>query len=80
MKIDILFWKLCFKKIIDDIYDYWDYVDDVLKIAGHRMETAELESCMVSYHDVAESVSCGVHDEIKGEAIIAFVVLKSSRT
>lgn len=50
--------------------------DDVLKIAGHRIGTAELESCMVSHPDVAESAACGIPDEIKGEAIIAFVVLK----
>jgi acetyl-CoA synthetase len=50
--------------------------DDVLKIAGHRIGTAELESCIVSHHDVAESATCGIPDEIKGEVIIAFVVLK----
>ncbi len=50
--------------------------DDVLKIAGHRIGTAELESCMVSHPDVAESAACGIPDEIKGEVIIAFVVLK----
>ncbi|MCV0431423.1 acetate--CoA ligase [Nitrosopumilus sp.] len=50
--------------------------DDVLKIAGHRIGTAELESCIVSHPDVAESAVCGIPDEIKGEVIIAFVVLK----
>ena len=50
--------------------------DDVLKIAGHRIGTAELESCIVSHSDVAESAVCGIPDEIKGEVIIAFVVLK----
>ena len=50
--------------------------DDVLKIAGHRIGTAELESCIVSNDDVAESAVCGIPDEIKGEVIIAFVVLK----
>jgi acetyl-CoA synthetase len=50
--------------------------DDVLKIAGHRIGTAELESCIVSHPDVAESAACGIPDEIKGEVIIAFVVLK----
>jgi len=49
--------------------------DDVLKIAGHRIGTAELESCMVSHPDVAESAACGIPDEIKGEVIIVFVVL-----
>ena len=50
--------------------------DDVLKVAGHRIGTAELESCIVSHDDVAESAACGILDEIKGEVIIAFVVLK----
>ena len=50
--------------------------DDVLKVAGHRIGTAELESSIVSHNDVAESAVCGIPDEIKGESIIAFVVLK----
>ena len=50
--------------------------DDVLKVAGHRIGTAELESCIVSHSDVAESAVCGVPDDVKGEVIIAFVVLK----
>ena len=54
--------------------------DDVLKIAGHRIGTAELESCIVSNDDVAESAVCGIPDDIKGEVIIAFVVLKDGIT
>ena len=50
--------------------------DDVLKVAGHRIGTAELESCIVSHNSVAESAVCGIPDEIKGEVIVAFVVLK----
>ncbi len=50
--------------------------DDVLKVAGHRIGTAELESCIVSHDDVSESAVCGIPDEVKGEVIIAFVVLK----
>jgi len=50
--------------------------DDVLKIAGHRIGTAELESCIVSHSHVAESAVCGIPDDIKGEVIIAFVILK----
>ena len=52
--------------------------DDVLKVAGHRIGTAELESSLVSHNDVAESAVCGIPDEIKGESIIAFVVLKEN--
>jgi len=54
--------------------------DDVLKVAGHRIGTAELESSIVSHHSVAESAVCGIPDEIKGESIIAFVVLKENVT
>jgi len=52
--------------------------DDILKVAGHRIGTAELESNLVSHDDIAESAVCGIPDEIKGEAIIAFVVLKQN--
>ena len=57
---------------------YWilGRADDVLKIAGHRIGTAELESCIVEDDNVAESAVCGIPDEIKGDVIIAFVVLK----
>ena len=50
--------------------------DDILKIAGHRIGTAELESSLVSHIDVAEAAVCGIPDEIKGEVIVAFVVTK----
>jgi len=50
--------------------------DDILKVAGHRIGTAELESCIVSHDNVAESAVCGIPDDVKGEVIIAFVVLK----
>jgi len=50
--------------------------DDVLKVAGHRIGTAEIESCIVSHDDIAESAVCGIPDTVKGEVIIAFVVLK----
>ena len=52
--------------------------DDVLKVAGHRIGTAELESSIVSHRDIAESAVCGIPDEVKGESIIAFVVLKEN--
>ncbi len=54
--------------------------DDVLKVAGHRIGTAELESSIVSHHDVAEAAVCGIPDQIKGEVIIAFAVLKEGVT
>ena len=52
--------------------------DDVLKVAGHRIGTAELESSIISHNDVAESAVCGIPDDVKGESIIAFVVLKEN--
>jgi len=54
--------------------------DDVLKVAGHRIGTAELESSLVSHNDIAESAVCGIPDELKGESIIAFIVLKDGVT
>ena len=50
--------------------------DDLLKVSGHRLGTAELESCLVSHGDVAESAVAGVPDEVRGEGIVAFVVLR----
>ncbi|WP_420887492.1 acetate--CoA ligase [Candidatus Nitrosotenuis aquarius] len=57
---------------------YWllGRADDVLKIAGHRIGTAELESSLVSHNSISEAAVCGIPDEIKGEAIIAFLVPK----
>ncbi len=54
--------------------------DDVLKVAGHRIGTAELESSIVAHGDVAESAVCGMPDDIKGQSIIAFVVLRGGVT
>ena len=54
--------------------------DDVLKVAGHRIGTAELESSLVSHNDIAESAVCGIPDELRGESIIAFIVLKDGVT
>ena len=50
--------------------------DDVLKVAGHRLGTAEIESGFVSHKTVAEAAVCGVPHDIKGESIIAFLVLR----
>ncbi len=53
-------------------------IDDVLNVAGHRLGTAEVESALVSHHDVAEAAVVGRPDEIKGQGIVAFVTLKNS--
>jgi acetyl-CoA synthetase len=51
--------------------------DDVLKIAGHRLGTMELESAFVSHKSIAEAAVTSIPDEKKGESIIAFVVPRS---
>jgi acetyl-CoA synthetase len=50
--------------------------DEVLNIAGHRVGTAEVESAVVLHPAVAESAAIGVYDEIKGENLIIFAILK----
>jgi acetyl-CoA synthetase len=52
-------------------------IDDVLNVAGHRIGTAEVESALVSHHSVAEAAVVGRPDELKGQALVAFVTLKS---
>jgi acetyl-CoA synthetase len=52
--------------------------DDVLNISGHRISTAEVESALVSHPSVAEAAVVGKPDEIKGEKICAFIVLKEN--
>jgi acetyl-CoA synthetase len=51
-------------------------VDDVLNIAGHRIGTMEVESSLVDCKDVAEAAVVGMPDDIKGQALVAFVILK----
>ena len=51
--------------------------DDVINVSGHRIGTAELESALLVHTAVAEAAVIGVDDEIKGQAIKAFVILKS---
>lgn len=55
-------------------------VDDVLNCAGHRIGTMEVESALVDYKSVAEAAVVGVEDTIKGQAILAFVILKEGIT
>lgn len=51
-------------------------IDDVLNVSGHRLGTMEIESALVSHPLVAEAAVVGKPHEVKGEAVIAFVVLK----
>jgi len=64
----------------DDGY-FWimGRIDDVLNVSGHRLGTMEIESALVANPLVAEAAVVGRPHEIKGEAVVAFVVLKSSR-
>jgi len=52
-------------------------IDDVLNVAGHRIGTAEVESALVSHPSVAEAAVVGRSDDLKGQALVAFVTLKS---
>src|SRR5439155_693485 len=54
-------------------------IDDVVNVAGHRLGTMEVESALVSHAAVAEAAVVGRPDELKGQAITAFVTLESSR-
>ena len=53
--------------------------DDVLKVSGHRLGTMEIESALVANPLVAEAAVVGRPHDIKGESIVAFVVLKGAR-
>jgi acetyl-CoA synthetase len=52
-------------------------VDDVIKVSGHRLGTAEVESALVSHPAVAEAAAIGLPHEVKGQAIYTFVILRS---
>ena len=54
-------------------------IDDVLNVSGHRLGTMEIESALVSHPLVAEAAVVGRPDELTGEAVSAFVVLKRAR-
>ena len=54
-------------------------IDDVLNVSGHRLGTMEVESALVAHPRVAEAAVVGRPDDIKGEAIFAYVVLRGDR-
>jgi len=66
----------------DDAGNYWilGRVDDVLNVSGHRLSTMEVESALVSHAKVAEAAVVGKPDDLKGQAIAAFVTLESGQT
>jgi acetyl-CoA synthetase len=63
----------------DEDGDLWllGRVDDVMNVSGHRMSTTEIESALVSHPKVAEAAVVGATDETTGQAIVAFVILRS---
>ena len=58
---------------------YWiiGRVDDVIKVSGYRLGTAEIESALVSHPSVAEAAAIGIPHEVKGNAIYTYVILKT---
>ncbi len=61
----------------DDYFWIVGRIDDVLNVAGHRLGTSEIESALVSHTRVAEAAVVGRADELKGQAVVAFVTLKT---
>jgi acetyl-CoA synthetase len=55
-------------------------VDDVLNVSGHRLSTMEIESALVAHEKVAEAAVVGRPDEMKGQAVAAFVTLEMGHT
>lgn len=55
-------------------------IDDVIKVSGHRLGTAEVESALVNHPTVAEAAVVGRPDDLTGEAIVAFVTLRLGHT
>jgi acetyl-CoA synthetase len=53
-------------------------VDDVMNISGHRLSTTEIESALVSHPKVAEAAVVGASDEMTGQAVCAFVILRGN--
>ncbi len=52
-------------------------VDDVMNVSGHRLSTMEIESALVAHETVAEAAVVGANDDTTGQAVVAFVIIKS---
>jgi acetyl-CoA synthetase len=63
---------------LDKDGDFWllGRVDDVMNVSGHRISTTEVESALVSHPYVAEAAVVGANDEMTGQGIVAFVILR----
>jgi len=68
-------------KVDEDGY-FWviGRMDDVIKVSGYRLGTAEIESGLVSHDSVAEAAAIGIPDDMKGNVIHAFVILRAGAT
>ncbi|QCX28805.1 acetate--CoA ligase [Nocardioides jishulii] len=64
----------------DDDGDIWllGRVDDVMNVSGHRLSTTEIESALVSHPKVAEAAVVGAADDMTGQAVCAFVILRDN--
>ncbi len=62
----------------DDDGDLWllGRVDDVMNVSGHRLSTTEVESALVSHPAVAEAAVVGASDDVTGQGIVAFVIMR----
>ncbi|MDH5692665.1 MAG: acetate--CoA ligase [Gammaproteobacteria bacterium] len=67
------------RKDADGYFWIMGRIDDVLNVSGHRLGTMEVESALVAHERVAEAAVVGRPDEVKGEAIFAYVVLRGPR-
>lgn len=65
------------KKDADGYFWIMGRIDDVIKVSGHRIGTAEVESALVSHKDIAEAAVVGVKHEIKGQVLYAFITPKT---
>ncbi len=68
------------RKDADGYFWIMGRIDDVINVAGHRLSTMEVESALVAHPKVAEAAVVGRPDELKGQAIVAFVTPRSGVT
>jgi acetyl-CoA synthetase len=66
---------------VDQDGDFWllGRIDDVMNVSGHRISTIEVESALVDHPSVAEAAVCGRSDAQTGQAIVAYVTLKTGQ-
>jgi acetyl-CoA synthetase len=68
-------------KVRTDSQNMWyisGRIDDVMKISGHRIDPSEIEEVLTSYSGIVESAAVGIPDELTGESVCIFCVLKNA--